>query len=155
MLAALPNRGNAYFNLANTLRTGATKGVPEFEKAAADYATYLNTKPNDGKVLYRRALCLYRQAGDSAKPESMNKAKLQASITAFEAAVKGAEPEAEANYYLGLACDNMGMAQDDVRESMFKKAIDAYKKYIATPGVKAEDAAPVKERITLLQDEIG
>lgn len=153
--AALLNRGNAYFNLANTLRTSNSKGVPEFEKAAADYATYLNGKPGDAKVLYRRALCLYRQAGDSAKPESMSKSKLQAAIAAFETAAKASPAEPEANYYLGLAYDNMGMAQDDVREAMFKKAIEAYKKYVATPGVKAEDSAPVKERITLLQDEIG
>jgi tetratricopeptide (TPR) repeat protein len=153
--AALLNRGNAYFNLANSLRTSTTKGVPEFEKAAADYATYLTGKPGDSKVLYRRALCLYRQAGDSAKPESMNKAKLQGAIAAFETASKATNPEPEAHYYLGLSCDNLGMAQDDQREPMFKKAIEAYKKYIATPGVKPEDATPVKERIALLQEEIG
>ncbi len=153
--AALLNRGNAYFNLANAARTGATKGLPEFEKASADYAAYLALKPGDGKVLYRRALCIYRQAGDSNKPESMNKAKLQAAIAAFDAASKATGVEPEAAYYLGLSCDNLGMAQDDLRESMFKKAIDAYKKYIALPGVKPEDAAPVKERIARLQEEIG
>jgi tetratricopeptide (TPR) repeat protein len=153
--AALLNRGNAYFNLANSLRTSASKGIPEFEKAAADYGSYLGQKPGDGRVLYRKALCLYRQAGDSARPESMNKSKLQAAITDFDAASKAAGAEAEALYYLGLACDNLGMAQDDQREPLFKRAIEAYKKYVAAPGVKPEDASPVKERIARLQEEIG
>ena len=131
------------------------KGLPEFDKAASDYSAYLALKPGDGRALYRRGLCRYRKAGDSAKPESMNKTELKAAIADLDAAGKAATPDPETFYYLGLASDNLGMADDSGRVAAFKQAIDAYKKYIASPGVKPEDARPVKDRITQLQEEIG
>lgn len=152
---SLLNRANAYFALANGLRSSATKGLPEFDKAAADYTAYLALKPGDGRALYRRGLCKYRKAGDSNKPEAMNKTVLQFAIADLDAATKVTAPDPESFYYLGLANDNLGMADDSVHEAAFKKAIEAYKKYVATPGVKPEDAAPVKERIQRLQEEIG
>ncbi|WP_309712587.1 tetratricopeptide repeat protein [Armatimonas sp.] len=149
------NQAVIYFNLGENKRkiNDASKGLPEFEKAIANYTTYLASKPTDAIALYGRGLAIYRKAKASTDVK-VKLAELKKASADFEAATKADPKYADAWYYLGLSYDDYGVADELSQETMFPKAIAAYEKYVTLPGVPAADVDAIKKRITQLKDAL-
>jgi tetratricopeptide (TPR) repeat protein len=148
---ALLNRAAAYYNLGIAAKDTPTKGGAEFDKSVADYTAFLALpgKSSDAPALFSRGLAQYRKSG------TKDKALLKSAIADFEAATKVKATEADYFYYLGLASDNLGVAQEDIQEEMFQKAIAAYEKFTSLPGAPAADVDNVKKRVAALKEAIG
>ena len=82
---------------------------------------------------------------------------LQSAIADFEAATKASSSRLpNRSITSGWRATISAWPRTACATSMFKKAIDAYKKYVCDARrVPAADAAPVKERIARLQEELG
>lgn len=147
--AVLLARAECSFNLGMARRETPTKGVAEFDAAIADYTTFLAGKPDAADVLYSRGLAYYRKSGRKTLPD------LDKAIADFEAATKAKADLADAWYRLGLACDDYGVASEPDQEKMFTKAIEAYGKFLALPGVPQADIDMTKKRIADLKEALG
>jgi tetratricopeptide (TPR) repeat protein len=152
---ALKNTAILYFNTGEKKRKAndPTKGLPEFEKAISNYTAYLALKATDAQALYGRGLAIYRKAKASTDVK-VKLAELKKAIADFEAATKADAKLADAWYYLGLSCDDYGVADELSAETMFPKAIAAYEKYVSLPGVSAADADAIKKRIAQLKEAL-
>jgi tetratricopeptide (TPR) repeat protein len=153
----LVNRALALYNqgwaLAKT-KTG-TKGLPELEKAMADYTQLLASKPNDALYLFSRGMCAFRHSEAQDKLVSKT-ADLKKASADFEAAVAAKASDTDAQYYAGLCYDNWAVAitaDDPDFEPTVKKAIAAYEKFVALPG--ATDIEATKKRIADLKEALG
>ncbi|WP_395094576.1 tetratricopeptide repeat protein [Armatimonas sp.] len=152
---AIKNLAILYFNTGENKRKAndPTKGIPEFDKAIANYTTFLAVKPGDGSALYGRGLATYRKS-KAATDSKVKLAELKKAIADFEAATKADPKLADAWYYLGLSCDDYGVADELSAETMFPKAIAAYEKYTTVPGVSAADIEAAKKRIAQLKEAL-
>ncbi len=149
------NLAAIYFNLGEGKRKAndPTKGTPEFDKSIALFTTYLGAKAGDATALYGRGFAIYRKA-KAAADVKVKLAELKKAIPDFDAATKADAKNADAWYYLAVSCDDFGVADELSQEEMFKKAIDAYEKFIAVPGVAQADIDMAKKRITELKDAL-
>jgi tetratricopeptide (TPR) repeat protein len=152
---SIKNTAILYFNTGEAKRKAndPTKGLPEFEKAIANYTAYLALKAGDAQALYGRGLAIYRKA-KAGSDVKVKLAELKKAIADFEVATKADIKLADAWYYLGLASDDYGVADELSAEDMFPKAIAAYEKYIALPGVSAADVDAIKKRIAALKEAL-
>ena len=151
---ALYNQG---WNLAKA-KTG-TKGLPELERAMADYTTLLATKPGDPLYLFSRAMCAFRHS-EAQDKSALKTADLKKSSADFEAAVAAKPTDTDAQYYAALSYDNWAVAltsDDPDFEKTVKKAIAAYEKFITLSSGKegATDVEATKKRIAELKEALG
>lgn len=152
---ALKNTAILFFNAGEAKRKAndPSKGLPDFEKAITNYTAYLALKAGDAQALYGRGLATYRKA-KAATDAKVKLTELKKAIADFDAATKADAKLADAWYYLGLSQDDYGVADELSAEEMFPKAIAAYEKYIALPGIPAADVDAIKKRVAALKEAL-
>lgn len=148
---------SAYFNLGMTKRQQPGNGIAEFDKATANYTTYLTLKPGEAPAIFSKGLAQFRKAQSqfTAKADKDALATLKKAMDDFDLATKTKPDMADAWYYLGLSADTYGVKDELSQEEMFKKAIAAYEKFVSLPGVTAQDAKNQRDRIEELKKAIG
>jgi tetratricopeptide (TPR) repeat protein len=146
---ALTARAGANIIVGTSKAATPTKGAAEFDAAIADYNTVITANPMDATSLYNRGIAYMRKSGRKSVPE------LQKAIADFEGATKLKADMAEAWDRLARAYDDFGLSSEPDQEMAWTKAIDAYTKYAALPGVAPADAEVAKKRAAALKEALN
>ncbi len=146
---ALTARAGANIVVGTSKAATPTKGAAEFDAAIADYTVVITANPMDPTTLYNRGIAYVRKSGRKSIPE------IQKAIADFEAAIKLKADMAEAWDRLARAYDDFGLNSEPDQEMAWTKAIDAYTKYAALPGVAPADAETAKKRAAALKEALN
>jgi tetratricopeptide (TPR) repeat protein len=146
---ALVARANANINIATSKDVVPTKGAAALDAAIADYTVVITANPMDANLLINRGIAYVRKSGRKSIPD------IQKAIADFEAAIKLKADMAEAWDRLARAYDDFGLNSEPDQEMAWTKAIDAYTKYAALPGVAPADAETAKKRAAALKEALN
>ena len=146
---ALIARANANTIIGTSKVATPSKGTPELDAAIADYTVLITAKPTDPTLLINRGIAYVRKSGRKSIPE------IQKAIADFDAAIKLKADMPEAWDRLARAYDDFGLNSDPDQEMAWTKAIDAYTKYAALPGVAPADAETAKKRAAALKEALN
>jgi tetratricopeptide (TPR) repeat protein len=146
---ALIARANANTIIGTSKVATPSKGSAELDAAIADYTVLITAKPTEPTLLINRGIAYVRKSGRKSIPE------IQKAIADFDAAIKLKADMPEAWDRLARAYDDFGLNSDPDQEMAWTKAIDAYTKYAALPGVAPADAETAKKRAAALKEALN